>query len=65
MPIPDSLKRFPIIEATYNVLCNFGRLNLPAIPPEKVVSLHEDIVILMAPPLSADLDAPSADFFFC
>ena len=64
MPIPDSLKRFPIIEATYNVLCNFGRLNLPAIPPEKVVSLYEDIVIPMAPPLSADLDAPSADFFF-
>ena len=64
MRIPDSLKRFPIIEATYNVLCNFGRLNLPTIPPERVVSIFEDIAIPMASPLSADLDAPSADFFF-
>jgi hypothetical protein len=62
--IPDSLKRFPIIEATYNVLCNSGRLNLPAIPPERVVDLCEDVVIPMAAPLSADLDAPSADLFF-
>jgi len=62
--IPDSLKRFPIIEATYNVLCNFGRLNLPEIPPENFVSICEDIVIPMASPLSADLDAPSADLFF-
>jgi len=64
MRIPDSLKRFPIIEATYNVLCNFGRLNLPEIPPERIVNLHDDLVIPMAPPLSADLDAPSADFLF-
>ncbi len=64
MRIPDSLKRFPIIEATYNVLCNFGRLNLPTLPPERVVSIFEDISIPMASPLSADLDAPSADFFF-
>ena len=64
MAIPDSLKRFPIIEATYKVLCNFGRLNLPEIQPEKLTGLTEDIIIPMAPPLSADLDAPCADFFF-
>lgn len=64
MRIPDSLKRFPIIEATYNVLCNFGRLNLPVIAPERLVTSYEDIVIPMASPLSADLDAPSADLFF-
>jgi predicted O-methyltransferase YrrM len=62
--IPDSLKRFPIIEAVYNVLCNFGRLNLPSIAPERLVTNYGDIVIPMAAPLSAGLDAPAADLFF-
>lgn len=64
MAIPDSLKRFPLIEAAYYVLCNFGRLNLPRIAPELLSKLEEDIVIPMAAPLSANLDAPSADLFF-
>lgn len=64
MRIPDSLKRSPIVEATYTMLCNFGRLNLPEIQPEAFISLCEDIVIPMAPPLSADLDAPGPDLFF-
>jgi predicted O-methyltransferase YrrM len=64
MAIPDSLKRFPLVEAAYRVLCNFGRLNLPEIAPERLITLDEDIVIPMASPLSADLDAPGADLFF-
>lgn len=64
MSIPDQLKRFPVVEATYKVLCNFGRLNLPEILPETLVTLEEDLLIPMAAPFSADLDAPSADLFF-
>jgi hypothetical protein len=64
MRIPDSLKRFPLVEAAYSVLGNFGRLNLPAIAPEQLIGLCEDILIPMAPPLSADLDAPGPDLFF-
>ncbi len=64
MFIPDKLKRFPVIEATYKVLCNFGRLNLPEIQPESLTTLDEDLLVPMAPPFSADLDAPSADLFF-
>ncbi len=64
MFIPDAVKRSPLVEAAYRVLCNFGRLNLPEIAPEGLVTFDEDIVIPMASPLCADLDAPGADLLF-
>ncbi|MES2569172.1 MAG: class I SAM-dependent methyltransferase [Verrucomicrobiota bacterium] len=64
MPFVDSLKRFPVVEAVYKVLCNFGRLNLPAVAPEQLANLGGNLILPMAPPLSADLDAPSADLYF-
>jgi predicted O-methyltransferase YrrM len=64
MPIPDALKRFPIVEAVYRVFCNFGRLNLPEIDPQKLANLSQDLIIPVAAPLSLDLDSPSPDLFF-
>ena len=64
MPIPDALKRFPIVEAVYRVFCNFGRLNLPEIDPEKLANLSHDLIIPVAAPLSLDLDSPAPDLFF-
>jgi predicted O-methyltransferase YrrM len=64
MPIPDSLKRFPIVDAVYRVFCNFGRLNLPEIDPQKLANLSHDLIIPVAAPLSLDLDSPNSDLFF-
>ncbi len=64
MRIPNSLKRFPIVEATYDVLFNIGRLKLPKILPELLIPHGEDIIVPVAPPLSADLDAPGPDLLF-
>jgi predicted O-methyltransferase YrrM len=64
MSIPDALKRFPIVEATYRVFFNFGRLNLPEINPDRIASLSRDLVIPVDAPISADLDSPNPDLFF-
>ena len=64
MPIPNALKRFPIVEAVYRVFCNFGRLNLPEIDPEKLANLSHDLIVPVAAPLSLDLDSPTPDLFF-
>jgi predicted O-methyltransferase YrrM len=64
MGIPDALKRFPIVEATYRVFCNFGRLNLPEINPDELANLSRDLIIPVDTPLSADLDCPNPDLFF-